>query len=77
MADFIPGDVAEETFVLTDLQYRRAGEELLIEDETITGDKTTHTRIKISVRTLVSTITKIADVPQQSSVPNADGGIIP
>lgn len=71
MADLIPGDVAEETFGLTDLQYRRAGEELLIEDETITGDKITHTRIKISVRTLISTI------PQQSSVPNADDGIIP
>uniref|UniRef100_A0A8W8J2A9 Uncharacterized protein n=1 Tax=Magallana gigas TaxID=29159 RepID=A0A8W8J2A9_MAGGI len=71
------GDAAEETFALTDPQYRHAEEELLIEDETITGDKTTHTRIKISVRTVVSTITKMSGVPQkESSVPNADDGII-
>lgn len=59
-----PGDATEETFPLTDLQYRRAWEEILTEDETITGDKKTHTRINIIVRTVISTITKMPDVPQ-------------
>uniref|UniRef100_A0A8W8JRQ0 Uncharacterized protein n=1 Tax=Magallana gigas TaxID=29159 RepID=A0A8W8JRQ0_MAGGI len=73
----LAGDAAEETFALTDQQYSRPGEVLLIEDETITGNKTTHTCIKISVRTVVSTNTKMPDVPQKESrVPNADDGII-
>lgn len=77
VADLILGDVAEVTFALTDLRYRRAGEELVKEDEMITGDWTTRTHIKISVKTVVSTITKLSDIPQkEKSVPNAEDGII-
>lgn len=61
VADLILEDAADEASALTDQQYRRAGEELLIEDEMITGGRTTCTRIKISVRTVVSTITKMPE----------------